>query len=146
MVTNVTSLQGSHPDAQYSTSRYTCTLVSGYTRLSPSSLQLDLRWIVAPNLHNRLPRPLTHNRTNIPHIPNLPNALGRFGQIPNILPRLRLKQPDSSVVSARHEEVLVELESGHGRIVSGDALEDGVGFEGECYDTSIRASCRQDCR
>jgi hypothetical protein len=29
------------------------------------------------------------------------------------------------------------LESGHGRVVSGDALEDGMGFEGERYDATI---------
>ena len=92
---------------------------------------------MTPNLHNHLPRPLTHNRTNVPHIPNLPNALGRLSQIPNILPRPRLKQPHSLVVLARDEEVLVELESVHERIVSGDTLEDGIGFEGECYDATV---------
>lgn len=96
---------------------------------SPNSLQLDLRWIVIPNLHDGLPRPLTHNRTNISDISNLPNTLGRFSQIPNILTRLRFKQSDPPVIPTSDEEVLVELESGHGRIVGGDALEDGVGFE-----------------
>jgi len=92
---------------------------------------------MTPDLHNHLPRPLTHNRTNVPHIPNLPNALGRLSQIPNILSRPCLKQPHPPVVPARHEEVLVELESGHGRIVSGDALENGVGFERECYNATV---------
>ena len=62
-----------------------------YTDPSPDSLQLDPRWIVTPNFHHRLPRPLTHDRTNVSHIPNLPNAFGRLGQIPNVFPRLRLK-------------------------------------------------------
>ena len=111
------------------------------THSLPGSLQLDLWRIMAQNLHNRLPRPLTHNRTNVPRIPNLPNTLRRFRQISNISPRLRLKQPDPPVVPACHEEVLVELEGSHRRIVGGDALEDRVGFEGECYDTTVRASC-----
>jgi len=99
---------------------------------------------VTPNLHDGLPRPLTHDRTNIPDIPNLPNALRRLGQIPNIPARLRLEQPDPPVVPTSDEEVLVELESGHGRIVSSDALKDGVSLERECYDATVRASCRQD--
>jgi len=92
---------------------------------------------MTPNLHNRLPRPLAHNRTNVSHIPNLPDALCRLSQIPNVLPRLRLKQPNPPVVPARHEEVFVELEGGDGRIVSGDTLEDRVGFEGERYNAAV---------
>ena len=107
------------------------------TRTSPSSLQSNLWWIVTPNLHDGLPRPLTHDRTNIPDIPNLPNALGRFSQIPNIPARLRLEQPDPPIVPTSDEEVIVELESGHGGIVSGDALKDGVCFKRECYDTTV---------
>ena len=115
------------------------------THSLPSSLQLDLWRIMTQNLHDRLPRPLTHNRTNVPRIPNLPNTLGRLRQISNVSPRLRLKQPDPPVVPARHEEVLVELEGGYRRVVGGYALEDRVGFEGECYDAAVRASCRQGC-
>ena len=79
------------------------------TRSSYSRLKFDLRWVVTPNLHNGLPRPLTHNCTNIPDISDLPNTLRRFSQISNILSRLRLEQPDPPVVPTSHEEVLVEL-------------------------------------
>ena len=92
---------------------------------------------MTPNFHDRLPRPLTHNRTDISHISNLPNTLSWFSQIPNILPCLRLEQPNLSVIATRHEKALVELESSHGRVVGGYALEDRVGFERKRYYTAV---------
>jgi len=39
---------------------------------------LGLFRFITPNLHDSLPRSLTHNRTRILPIYNLPNALARF--------------------------------------------------------------------
>lgn len=101
---------------------------------------------MTPNLYDSFPRLLTHNRTSVSDISDLPNALGWLSQIPNILPRLGLEQPDPAVVPTSYEEVLVELERGHGRVVGGYPLEDGVGFEGEGDDAAVRTPCRQDSR
>ena len=113
--------------------------------MSPNPLRLDLWWIVTPNLHDRLPRSPTHDHTDVTHVSNLPNALGGLGQIPDVLPRLGVKQPDPAVVATGDEEVLIELEGGDGGIVSGDALEDRESFEGEGDDATVRASCGQNC-
>ena len=87
--------------------------------------------------HHRLPRPPTHTRTKAPHVPDLTNALRQLSQNRHVPPCFRLKQPDPAVVPARDEEVLVELEGGHARVVSGDALQDGIGFERECDDAAV---------
>jgi hypothetical protein len=53
-----------HPHAQPSKN------TPSHHQRSQSSLQLNLRWIMTPNLHHRLPCPPMHNRTNAPHVPD----------------------------------------------------------------------------
>jgi hypothetical protein len=57
-----------------------------------------LRWLETPYLHHSLPRPLTHNRTRILPIHDLPHALAGLGQLSYIIPGLSLEQPDTPVI------------------------------------------------
>ena len=79
--------------------------------------------LIAPNLHDSLPCSLTHNRTRILPIYDLPNALTRFSQLPHIIARLGLEQPHSAVVTACDEETPVELERSDRRVVCCYSLE-----------------------
>ena len=75
-----------------------------------------------PNLHTSLPRPPTHNSTNIPPITNFPNRITTLRQLSHIIPRLSLKQPHPTIVPSRHHEPRIELERGHRGFVGGKTV------------------------
>jgi hypothetical protein len=94
-------------------------------------LHLSLFRLITPNLHDSLPRPLTHNRTRILPIYNLPNALARFSQFPHIITSLGLEKPNSTVITACNEETSVELQGCDRGIVRSYSLEGRKCCKGE---------------
>ena len=97
-----------------------------------------------PNLRNRLPSSLTHNRTSILHKCDLPHTFSRFIQFPHIIPSLGFVQPHSSVISTCHQKVLVKLERDNGRIVCCNAMEGCISFERKRDHPSVGTTCSED--
>lgn len=69
-----------------------------------------------PHLHNRLPRPLTHNNTLAPPTHHLPHALRTVAQVPHVIARIDFVQAHAAVVARRNDKVVVPSPGGGGSV------------------------------
>jgi hypothetical protein len=78
---------------------------------------------IAPNLHHRLPCSLAHDSTRRLSKDDLPDAIARLPELPDVIPCVGFEQTHTPVVAARDKETGVELERRDGRVVRRDAVQ-----------------------
>lgn len=73
-----------------------------------------------------------------------PHDLARLGQFSDEVAGLDVPQLDSSIVSGRYDESVIELKAGDRVVVGADPLQAGVCCQVEDDDSTVRTACDQD--
>lgn len=105
---------------------------------------VHFRRAVAPDLHDRLPRALAQNRALVVLERDLPHRLCGFGQVAHEIASRSVVQPHPPVRTTRDNEILVELQRRHRRVMRSDAPLRVHRLQRKSDDAPVGAACAED--